>query len=492
MKTLKNFLSLDIGSTCCKAQMFDEEGNILFYRTSECPLTGEGGEAYADILLIRDTIKSLIREAAGIARIHSLAFSSFGESFVLLDGQDRILTLPMLYTDARGRRQAERVARKYGKDEIYRLTGVMPHAMFSVYKLLWIMENQKERYACADKLFLIGDYFGYLLTGKRAIDYSLASRTGAFDVRAKKFAEEFLKELDIPRALFSSPMPAGSVVGTVLPEAADEYHLPRDCVLVLGSHDQICASLGACALEAGAAVDGMGTVECLTVLFDRLPEDPAFGAKGYPFVPYAVDGLYCTYVLNTTCGSVVNWFRKKIVRDHRGEEENFFAYMEKRMGDTPSEVLLLPYFAGAATPRQDENAKGAFLNLTLGTQDADLYRAILEGAAYEMRLNMNAVGEFGIAVREAIATGGGAKSDRWLQIKADVQGIPYYALRSAEGGLCGLALLQAVAAGSAKDLPSAAKIFVKRNRKYLPQKQEGYERNFEKYRKLYDLLKEIN
>ena len=494
METRKHFLSLDIGTTCCKAQLFDERGDILFYRSEECPLRRIDGESYADLERIAQTVKALVREAAKAAPVSSLAFSSFGESFVLLDRQDRLLTLPMLYTDPRGSRQAQELEARFGRQKLCRITGVTPHAMYSVSKLLWLRENRPKIYESADKLLLICDYFGYLFTGKRCIDYGLAARTGLFDVRRKEFSSELLNGLGISPSLFSQPMPAGSVVGRVQGELAGELGLPADCVLVLGSHDQICTTLGAGAVKAGDAADGMGTVECLTSILDVPPDDPAFAEMGYPLVPYAIEGLYCTYILNSTCGSVVSWLRKSILHDYSGSESDFFAYMEKRLGAEPADALLLPYFAGASTPYQDVGARGAFLNLSLQTTDAELYRAVLEGMAYEIKLNLRTVGAYGITVREATATGGGANSDAWLQIKADVCGIPLRTLRSSEGGLCGCAILQAAALGTAGSPEGAASIFVRQKRVFLPSKapHPDYERNYRRYEKLYTLLKEIN
>lgn len=493
METVKNFLSLDVGSTCCKAQVFDDRGNILFYRSRECPLLKADGREYADIGLIADTVKSLIREAGRAAHIRSLAFSSFGESFVLLDKRDEILTLPMLYTDPRGKEQAERVAQKFGKSEIYRLTGVVPHAMYSVYKLLYVMERMPEKFAAADKLFLIGDYFGYLLTGKRVVDYALAARTGAFDLRAKKYAEDFLRELNIPLSLFSEPAPSGSVVGKIVPEVADALNLPRDCSLVLGSHDQVCAALGAGATRAGDAVDGMGTVECITAVFKDLCGDARAGEQGFPIVPFAVDGLYCTYICNYASGSIVNWFKNGILHNYKGDAETVFSYLESGMTESPSGIYTLPYFAGAAIPYQDTNARGAVVGLTTSTTDSMIYQSIMEAQAMEMKFETSLAKRYGINVKSAVATGGGANSGKWLQIKADIQGIPYYTLRSSEGGLCGCAVLQAVAVGG-MTLQEAVATFVKKKDCFTPDKERGraYEGYYRKYKKLYRALKEFN
>ena len=334
---------------------------------------------------------------------------------------------------------------------------------------------------------LICDYFGYLLTGERVIDYALSSRTGAFDVEKLCFAEKILNEFEIPTTLFSTPKRAGAIVGKI----KQEWGI--DALLVLGSHDQVCTSLGAGVLDVGEAVDGMGTVECITTLFNEKPTDLAMGREGYPCVPYAIDGLYCTYILNFSCGSTVNWLRKKIMHGYKGEEKDFFTYIEKDMPSEPTGVLVLPYFGGASTPYQDLNAKGAIINLTTETTDATLYKSIMEGTALEMRLNAEVVGRYAITVNSIVATGGGANSEKWMQIKADIQNIPVKTLRSSEGGLCGCAMLQAVALGGAKDLEAAKGLFVRYVKEFTsnPDMHAAYETQYEKYKKLYKTLKEM-
>ncbi len=488
-----NYLSLDVGTTCCKCQLFSEEGDILLYRSEEYPLAERDGEKYVDIESIWSIVQSLMLSAARAGGYASVCISTFGESFVLLDKEDKILFYPMLYTDPRGEEEAEEILKKCGAEQLYGRVGVLPQSMFSLPKLLWIKKHAPEAFARADKLMLICDYLGYLLTGERAIDYGLASRTGAFNLNSRTFDGEVLSAFGVNASLFSRPMPAGSVVGLLKNKLRALFGLEQDVTLVLGSHDQICSALGAGAVRAGDAVDGLGTVECITPVFDGICADVRMGQEGYPLVPYAVPGLYCTYMFNYSSGLLVNWFKNALLHGYKGEEESFFTYIEKGMREGPTGILTLPYFAGAATPYQNINAKGAMLNLTVSATDSDVYKSILEGTAMEMRLNAETVKRYGIRIRSAVATGGGANSEAWLQLKADIQNIPFRTLRSSEGGLCGCAMLQAAAAGAAKDLAEAANIFVQYAGEYLPDKaaHAAYGEQYRRYKKIYRTVKEF-
>ena len=133
------------------------------------------------------------------------------------------------------------------------------------------------------------------------------------------------------------------------------------------------------------------------------------------------------------------------------------------------------------------------MNLTASAADADVYKSILEGTAMEMRLNTDVVRKYGIRIRSIVATGGGANSKKWLRLKADIQNIPIRTLRSSEGGLCGCAMLQAVAMGRAKDLAAAAQIFVQYTEKFIPDRaaHAAYAEQYKKYKKIYRTVKEF-
>ena len=486
-------MSFDIGTTCCKCQLFSAKGEILKYCSEEYNFLYKDGETYADIREIRARVKRMLKEVAKEYKISSVCISSFGESFVLLDQNDEILFDPMLYTDSRGEQEAKDLAVKFGEERLFAITGTVPQSMYSVSKLLWIKNHCPEIFKKANKVLLICDYLGYLFTGRRVIDYALASRTGAFDIEKLQFSTEVLEGCGLSANLFSYPKPTGSIVGELCEEIKEEAGICNSCVLVLGSHDQVCSALGAGAVKAGDAVDGMGTVECITPIFSKKPDNPAMGKEGYVCVPYAVSGLYCTYLLNYSCSSLMNWLRQDILHGYTGGMEDIYSYLERNVKPTPTNILVLPYFSGAATPYQNIGAKGSILNLQTTTSDSELYQAVMEGTAMEMRLNAEHCEQYGIKICRIVATGGGANSGKWLSLKASVQNVPIRTLRSSEGGLCGCAMLQSVALRQAKDLESAVQIFVRYKSEFVPDahRYAAYEEQYAKYIKLYKTLKEF-
>lgn len=483
-----NYLSIDVGTTACKCQLFNESGDIKEYIIKEYALKNAEGYACVDIAAIKENVFSMIRAVAEKYLIGSVCISTFGETFVALDKNGQVLFDPLLYTDKRGELQAKEISALFGNAYVFRVTGTIPHAMYSASKLLWVKENRPKLYKKIDKVMLMCDYLGYLLTGKRVIDYALAARTGIFDITRLQFSAEMCERLGIERTWFSSPRRAGSVVGKII---NNELAL-KDCTLVLGSHDQVCTALGAGITEAGHAVDGMGTVECITAVYRGAKDNVKMGEQGYTCIPYAIEGLYCSYIVNYSSGSIVNWFKNELLHGYKGGEKRVFAYLEKGMSDEPTGLFVLPYFTGAMIPYQDIGAKGAIVGLTTATTDSQIYRAIMEGLSMEMCFETATAEVYGIKIGEAVATGGGANSEKWLQLKADIQNIPYKTLRSSEGGLCGCAVLQSVAFGSS--YTEAVKTFVKIGKKFIPDKArtKAYVPYYNKYKGLYNSLKKFN
>ena len=133
---------------------------------------------------------------------------------------------------------------------------------------------------------------------------------------------------------------------------------------------------------AGEAVDGMGTVECVTPVFDLIPKDKELYDNSYSVVPYVEDGKYVCYAFSFTGGAAAKWYRDNFTKDISYSE------LDSNVDDKVGEILCLPHFAGAATPYMDNASKAAFLGVTLETKKEDLYKAILEGVAYETLINL--------------------------------------------------------------------------------------------------------
>ena len=480
---------LDIGTTGCKLTVFDENGHQLGKAYRDYPVRRAVSGHEVDLTAMLESVWAVLQEMAGqYPDIGGIGVTSFGETFVLTDASGNPLHDAMLYTDPRGAEECAELTEKLGADRIAQITGLAPHEMYSISKILWLKKHRPELYAKAIRIHLIEDLVVWHLTGRAQIDYSLATRTMAFDIRSLTWSHEILDTAGIDPAMLPAPVPTGTSAGAVTAAAAQKTGLSRDCIVVSVSHDQVAACVGAGAFDGSVGVDGAGTVECLTPIYDTLPDIPVM-AKGYfSVVPYVVPGKYVAYAFSYTGGALIQWARDTFGGGKTNEE------LERAYpGEGPTGILVLPHFAGAATPYMDTGSKGAILGLTTATTAGELYRACMEGVAYEMRLNYEALAGSGIHFERLNATGGGAHSKRWMQMKADVLNLPITALETVDAGTVGSAMLTGIAAGVFRDLQDAAAHMVREMETYYPRPEmhEKYMQVYQRYQKVYEAVRPL-
>lgn len=489
---------IDIGTTGCKCTIYDNEGNLISeaYREYSGIITNE--EHLIDALLIWRSTKDVLKEATKeISRIEAIGVTSFGETAILLDESGVPLVEAMLYTDQRGVEQCKKLVRHFGRDYLSKSTGLNPSSMYSISKLMWLKENRTELFNKCKSICLFEDYIVYMLSGIRQIDYSLASRTMAFDINYLQWNEEVLDFVGVDKRLLSKPVPIGSKAGNIRKELASELDINDDAIIVSGCHDQIASAIGTGVYKTGMAVDGTGTVECITPVFDNNVKKESLYEGSYAIVPF-LDNKYVTYAFSFTGGALLKWYRDKLAFMEAEEAFQFGKnpydfFNEKVDYLRPSGLLVLPHFAGAATPYMDNESKGAIIGLTSETKSIDIYQALMEGVTYEMFINIENLEHSGMKIEKIVATGGGATSSLWLQIKSDILNKPIVSLGAAQSGTLGCVMLAGIACGIYNSIEEAEKIFVKEKQTYYPnaQKHEEYKKIYKKYKKLYSAVKSV-
>lgn len=516
---------LDVGTTGCKCTVFDENGKYLNKAYRECRPSryARGHEVDAGALLDA-AIECISQMAEEYPDIAGIGVTSFGETFVFTDESGTPLHPAMLYTDPRGEDQCKQLIDSLGEMHIAEITGLRPHEMYSISKMMWVRDNLPEVFKKARHMFEIEDFLVYHLSGVAQIDYSLASRSMAFDITKLDWSDEILRAAGMDRSLFPKPVPTGTVAGPITADMAAKCGLKPDTVIVSISHDQVAAAVGAGAFDGSVAVDGAGTVQCLTPIYDEKP-DVAEMYKGYfSVVPYVLPGKYVAYAFSYTGGALVQWctdtvkgqeatadsstvFGQGTTADSSAAAQNKplsdNEYLEKKYAermtlrgarpDSPSGLLVLPHFAGAATPYMDTGSKGAILGLSTATSPEEIYYACLEGVCYEMYLNYKHLSNTGVHFEKLHATGGGAHSAVWMQMKSDMLNMPIVALKTVDAGTVGSAMLTGIAIGVFDNLTDAAEHMVEKTTVYEPRQElhEQYMKLYCKYEKVYEAVRPL-
>ncbi|MBI1388593.1 MAG: hypothetical protein GC154_09120 [bacterium] len=496
-----SLLGIDVGTTGCKAVAFNEEGNILASAYREYPLHAPNpGWAELDSNQVWRDVKSCLGEIVAKTAadpVKALAVSCQGEAVTLTAEDGSFLSNSIVSFDTRTEPYIRQWEERFGRERIFGVTGQPLASIFTGLKLQWYRENQPDVLKKTRWVLGYEDLINYKLTGEAVTDYSLAGRTMLFDVTRQDWDDEFLGFAGVSREVMPRLAPSGTLAGTIDALVAAEIGLPQGVQVVTGAHDQPCQTLGAGVTEAGVAAYGVGTVECVCAAFGEALLNDAMLSNNICCYHHACPEHYIALVYNYTGAVLFRWYRDQMAKDElrraNESERDVYDLLTSEAAAKPTRLLVLPHFTTTGVPHFDNRSKGAILGLTLDTTKAELTRAILEGGTYEIRQGMELLKNAGGAVETYRVTGGGAKSDYWMQIKADILGAPVEVPAVPEAGCLGAAILAGAATGSYSSIREAAHQLARTEKTFEPdpENQRIYDERFEWYKEIYPRNKDL-
>ena len=497
-----SLLGLDIGITGCKAVGFSLTGEMLAEAYREYPLyQPQPGWMELDPQEVWDAVRDVIRQVtAAIPNdpVRAVSISTHGESVLPLDAHGQPLCRFITALDTRAAEQTAWWGKRLGKERLFQITGMPLHPMYTVNKLMWLRQHEPGIFNAAQRFLCMQDFFFFKLGLPPTMDYSLAARTMAFDVGRLAWSEEILELARLDRDRLSLALPSGSLLGEVAAPVAEELGLARGAVGVTGGHDQPAGSLGCGVIAAGIAMDSTGTVECLAAASPKLVLEAELLESNLPSAPHTVPGMYLVLGYSSTGGALLRWYRDNFglaeLREAQQTGKNVYDLILAQAADGPSPVLILPHFFGSGTPWMYPASKGAILGLDMSTSRGQIIKGILDSVTYETKLSLDAMEAAGIALRELRAIGGGAKSPRWLQTKADIFGKPVVAMDVSEAACLGVAILAGVATGAFASIEEGVARMVRVRRTYEPDMamHERYLKKAELFAQVYPTLADLN
>jgi xylulokinase len=495
-------IGLDVGTTGCKAVVFEPDGTIRGYGFQEYGiLCDEPGMAEQDAEQVWQITCSVLQTALAESQaqdVQAVSLSVQGDAIIPVDRNFTPVYHAILGMDYRSAPQAQRCDELFGARTLFDLTGMRSHPINSAVKMLWLKEQRPDSYERAWKITTYADFMLGKLGAAPVIDYTMASRTMAFDLAQRQWSAQILEQLDLDPALLSEARPSGAIVGEVSPQAAAASGLPTGTPLVTGGHDQTCAALGAGVVSAGSGVVSTGTAEVLSTAFPEPALSDAMYDSFYPCYCYTKPDMYFTFALNHVGGILLQWYRDNFAGIEQQEAveqgRDVYEHILGKMPDGPSPLMIVPHFNGSGTPWCDMDAKGAIVGLTLNSTRHDLVRAILECQTYELKINMQRLEQAGVTIEALTAVGGGAKSEQWLQIKADILGRPVQTLVVREAACLGAAILAGTAAGVYASVEDGVAQTVRPRTTFRPDPERSgrYAEKFGVYQQVYPALSPIN
>ena len=496
------FAGLDIGTTGCKAAIFDETGTLLANASREYAVdvphpnwAEQDGENVWR--LAQEALRNAIA-TAGAREVAAIGLSVQGEAVMPVDQGGRALRPAILGMDSRTGEQNAWLCERFGAEHIFERTGMPVHTVNTLPKLLWLKQYEPDLWARAERFLLYEDFLIQKMTGQAVISRCLASRTQLYDIPDDRWSPEILQALELDPERLATVQPSGKAVGPMRAELAKSLGLAKAPLVVTGGHDQACGALGVGLVRPGLAMDSTGTAEVVEVALEAPVLNETLYRGDISVYAHTAPGLYLAMTLNHSGGLVLRWFRDTLGREEMREAQtsgrDAYELLLQGASPEPTSLLLLPDFAGSGTPTFDTGSKGAILGLMFATDKRELAKAVLEGLTFELRLNMDLLKNGGVRVDELRAIGGGARSELWLQLKADITGIPVVAPRITEAASWGAALLAGVGAGHFASAAEAAEETVHLDRRFEPDPERAarYEERYALYREVYPALRSIH
>lgn len=442
-KTRGVLVGLDVGTSAVRALAVDAGGTVMAVAAAAYPLsTPRPGWAEQDPEDWWQAARKALRELTEGLKAPVLGVGLTGQMHgaVFLDERDRVIRPALLWNDQRTARQTRSITEIVGEDRLLEIAANPALTGFQAPKILWLRDEEPAAYARVNHVLLPKDFIRLRLTGEYATDASDASGTLLLDVRRRRWSDELLAALDIRARWLPQVYESPDTSGQVSAEAAFESGLPPGIPVAAGAGDNAAAAVGLGIVGDGVASVSIGTSGVVFVdVGSRIP----IGGPIHTFC-HAVPGRYHMMGVTLAAGGSLRWWRDAFF-SHR----DFDALTASAATIPPGAegLLYFPYLSGERTPHRDPLARGGFLGLTTRHTSAHMTRAVMEGVAFSLKDCLDLIVDAGVKVHDLRATGGGARSELWRQIVADVLGMPIYRPQMDEGPAYGAALLGGVAAG---------------------------------------------
>ena len=263
--------------------------------------------------------------------------------------------------------------------------------------------------------------------------------------------------------------------------------------IISGGHDQCCNSVGCGVIEPGSAMFGMGSYLCAVPVFSQRPDSRVMIERGLNTEHHAAPNQFVSFIYNQG-GVLVKWFRDTYARTEaqRASEsgESLYTALFNELPEEPSNLFVLPHFTTTGPPRFINDSSGVIAGLKLETTRGGILKALIEAATFYLRDCFESLPGTGIAIHECTAAGGGSQSDAWVQLSADILGIPFVRPQVREAGALGAAILAGVGSGLFYSLRSGVDAMVHLEHHFEPNltKQRLYDENYARYRTLAPLM----
>lgn len=471
-------LGVDIGSSNVKAALFSLDGAVLSIGTEEIVelLPAENcieQDAEEIWRQFGKAVRSAV-QASGLApeQIVGMGLDSNRCGCLLLDREGNPLTHNMTWRDTRASEQVAAFGREHPEIDVYHITGEDSLPQHTLFKLLWVQEERPEIWEKTAHICLSPkDYVLFKLLGLRRSSRSIAQSTGLFDINKLEYSAPILQAAHVSAGMLPELFDSDQVIGRLSGEMADALGLAPGTPVVCGLCDATASQVGSGSVDQGMFTVSIGTCGAVRT-FTPVPQyEENKATQVRVFSPYG----YVPSCTISDAGGILKWFRNQFcageLAQAQKEQADVYQIIDQeasRVAPGSDGLLLLSSFTGASYAFKDKDVFGAFVGIRNHHTRAHFARAIMEGVAMTLRVVLERFVQAGFQVSQIRLGGGGARSDLWIQILADVLKLPICVPACEESGCLGSAIMAALGLGLYGSLDEAVAHMVKIQRVFQP------------------------
>ena len=481
-------MGLDIGTSGVKALILSKTGEVISTANESYPLaTPNSGWAEQNpndwwqsvIKVIDKVVKKGNIEADKIA---GLSLSGQMHSSVFLDDNMEVIRPAILWSDTRTAKQCKEIIEKTGGlDNLINKVSNPALEGFTAPKILWLKENEPKNYQKINFVLMPKDYIRYKLTGEINTEVSDAAGTLLFDVKKQEWSKEIIEKLDLDYNILPPVLNSIDIAGQINKSTAEMTSLSLGTPVAAGGADNACGAVGSGIIKEGRVMVSIGSSGVVLAQSSQ----PKADQKGriHLFNHAKPDSWYMMGVM-LSAGMSFNWLKEKLFQDKLDYDNLNQKAANVEVGSEG--LIFLPYLYGERTPHADANARGVFFGISGRHQQKHFIRAVMEGVTFGLKDSLRLIEKQNVDIKEIRAIGGGAKSEVWQQIMADILGYPINLLNVEEGPAYGAALIAGVGVGLFNSFETVADNIIKVKKTVQPNKE-----NVKKYKKYYGLYREL-
>jgi xylulokinase len=493
---------IDIGTSGTKTLICNDRGKVLATAMAEHPISspkpGWSEQNPRDwwTATCKATKAVLKKSQVKPTDISGIGLSGQMHGSVFLGDGEKPLRPALLWNDQRTAQQCAEIESKAGgREALIEMVANPALTGFTAPKILWVRQNEPQVYEKTRHILLPKDYIRFCMTGEYATEVSDASGTLLLDVVNRRWSEKLLGLLEIDQALLPRLYESPEVTGSLNAQGARSLGLVAGIPVVGGGGDQAAGAVGNGIVTSGIVSATLGTSGVVFAHSDLPTRDPQGRVHT---MCHAVPGKWCVFGCMLSAGGSFQWFRNQLGHDEvvaakRRKVDPYELLIAEAAKSPPGSegLFFLPYLTGERCPHPDPCARGGWIGLTARTRRRDMIRSLLEGVTFGMRDALEIMKQMNIPITQIRASGGGARSDFWRHLQADIYNAPIILTNAAEGPAYGAALLAGVGTGAFKSVEEACKSSIKQTKTIAPNKKlvALYDRFFPTYDKLYFDLK---